>query len=403
MMRTPSRPTNAVGTLLLAALTIACKGGGSGEGNDDATGSDEVSAGTTTASTADTADGPSTVTAGSVDGTATGTTTNTTNTSVDDTSTDTGPPAACGEHYFPDDAPWYRDWSDAAVHPNSAAIVGWLEDAGWGGGDQMRIDFSIEVLEADASTPRMAFEATSDFYSPDCDFVPVPVPEGGALEGEAGYACENDGDCHLIVYDCDERRLYEMWRANIDGDTFYGGCLAVWDMDMTYPDTGRGDGCTSADAAGFPIAPLLFDADEVAAGEIDHAIRFILPNENIRHYIYTRPATHSTGPTSAPDPAPPYGVHLRLRADYPLESLPSDGARVVAQALQRHGMFLADGGQITLTARSDRFTTAKWDGLLDSYDLASIRPSDFEVIDWGPDLDWEQVECTREPLGGEPP
>lgn len=402
MMRTPSRPTNAVGTLLLAALTIACKGGGSGEGNDDATGSDEVSAGTTTASTADTADGPSTVTAGSVDGTATGTTA-TTSTSVDDTSTDTGPPAACGEHYFPDDAPWYRDWSDAAVHPNSAAIVGWLEDAGWGGGDQMRIDFSIEVLEADASTPRVAFEATSDFYSPDCDFVPVPVPEGGALEGEAGYACESDGDCHLIVYDCDERRLYEMWRANIDGDTFYGGCLAVWDMDMTYPDTGRGDGCTSADAAGFPIAPLLFDADEVAAGEIDHAIRFILPNENIRHYIYTRPATHSTGPTSAPDPAPPYGVHLRLRPDYPLESLPSDGARVVAQALQRHGMFLADGGQITLTARSDRFTTAKWDGLLDSYDLASIRPSDFEVIDWGPDLDWEQVECTREPLGGEPP
>lgn len=140
----------------------------------------------------------------------------------------------------------------------------------------------------------------------------------------------------------------------------------------------------------------------MAAGEIDHAIRFILPNANIRHLIYTRPATHSTNPTSAPEPAPPYGVHLRLRADYDLDSLPSDGARVVARAMQAHGMFLADGGQITLTARSDRFTTAKWDGLLDPYDLSSIRPNDFEVVDWGADLDWADAECTRAPLGTPP-
>ena len=62
-------------------------------------------------------------------------------------------------------------------------------------------------------------------------------------------------------------------------------------------------------------------------------------------------------------------------------------------------MFLADGGQITLTAQSDRFTAAKWDGLLDAYDLSSIRPSDFEEIDWGPDIDRSTVDCTRTPLG----
>ena len=38
--------------------------------------------------------------------------------------------------------------------------------------------------------------------------------------------------------------------------------------------------------------------------------------------------------------------------------------------MQRYGMFLADGGQITLTAQSDRFTTNKWPGLLDTRDLA---------------------------------
>jgi len=81
--------------------------------------------------------------------------------------------------------------------------------------------------------------------------------------------------------------------------------------------TGRGDQCTSADAAGFPIAPLLFTADEVAAGEIAHAIRFILPNNRVRARSMVRPATHGTNTTGDAN-APPYGVHFRLRADFRL-------------------------------------------------------------------------------------
>src|SRR5688500_6742732 len=168
-----------------------------------------------------------------------------------------------------------------------------------------------------------------------------------------------------------------MWRADIDGTTFNGGCLAVWDTKVTYSDTLRGDQCTSADAAGFPIAPLLFTADEVAAGEIKHAIRFILPNNRIRRG-YVRPATHGTDTTGGAS-APPYGVHLRLRADYPVESLPSQGAKVVARAMQKYGMYHADGGNIALTAQSDRYTTAKWDGLLEPQDLYALRVEDFAV------------------------
>ena len=148
---------------------------------------------------------------------------------------------------------------------------------------------------------------------------------GGALEGEDGYACESDGDCLLIVRH--EGVLYEMWRANIDASgAFDGGCLAVWDLGRTWPETLRGEGCTSADAAGLPIAPLTFTADEVAAGEIRHAIRFILPNARIAHRQYVRPATHATGAASAESNGMPYGVRLRLRADYDVESLPSVGA-----------------------------------------------------------------------------
>jgi serine/threonine-protein kinase len=190
-------------------------------------------------------------------------------------------------------------------------------------------------------------------------------------------------------------RLFEMWRANIEGGTFYGGCAANWDMTRVYPAEGRGEQCTSADAAGFPIAPLLFSADEVAAGEIAHAIRFILPNDRMRDGVYTRPGTHAGGP-SATGPAPVYGGRWRLKADFDVSSLPNEGARVVARALQRYGMALADGGNVALTAQSDRTTSASWDGLLGPRDLDSIQPTDFEVLDTGPNIDLT-YDCVRTP------
>jgi serine/threonine-protein kinase len=278
---------------------------------------------------------------------------------------DSGTPQT-GGHYFPPGSFFLEDVSGAPAAGYSAGMIAALDSAGgWGNGNRFQIDFSIEVLEADPSTPIMPFVPTGDHYSPDCDNSPMPVPAGGNLEGESGYACDSDGDCHLIVFAPFQERLYEMWRADIRGGTFSGGCLAVWDTSRVYPDTGRGEQCTSADAAGFPIAPLLFTADEVAAGEINHAIRFILPNERVNRHRFVRPATHGTAPAEGVDDRgalPYYGVHFRLRADYPLETL-GDAAQVVARALQRYGMYHADGEKIALTAQSDRRSTATWDGV----------------------------------------
>ena len=46
-------------------------------------------------------------------------------------------------------------------------------------------------------------------------------------------------------------------------------------------------GWTSADAAGLPILPGLVRYEEVASGEIRHAIRFILPNMLSPVIVYT--------------------------------------------------------------------------------------------------------------------
>ncbi len=300
-----------------------------------------------------------------------------------------------GKGVFEAPNPWTKEVGEMEKSADSDKIINWLSQNGGFGTGELRIDFSIEVLAANDKTEKRDFEATEDFYETDCDKVPFPVPEGGALEGEEGYACTQDGDCHLLVVHETEKKLYEMWRANIDGGTFYGGCAAVWDLTKQYPDNLRGEGCTSADAGGFPIAAMLFSADEIKQGSIDHAIRFILPNDRIRENTYVHPGTHSTSATSGGPDAPPYGVRLRLRKDFPLETLPSDGARVIAKGLQKYGMLLADGGNIALTGASDRFTETKWEDVdVDSFSLTAILPEDMEVADMGEPIEWSG-DCIR--------
>jgi serine/threonine-protein kinase len=298
--------------------------------------------------------------------------------------------------YFATPMFFNKDVSTTPKAANSDTLIAALaSEGGWGNGNVMQIDFAIDVLTADNSTPMRSFTPTSAFYSPDCDLTPMPVPSGGNVEGESGYQCTSGGDCHLIVYQKDTKNLYEMYGANISSSgTFSGGCLAVWYGTKTYSSSLRGDQCTSADAAGYPIAPLLFTADEVAAGHIDHAIRFILPNDRVQRG-FVRPATHASSTTGI-STAPYYGVHLRLRADYPIDSLPSEGAKVVARAMQKYGMYHADGGNIALTAQSDRHTTAKWSGLLGSHDLSALKVTDFEVIDGGSPIPLT-YDCVRNP------
>jgi hypothetical protein len=233
---------------------------------------------------------------------------------------------------------------------------------------------------------------------------PVPIPAGGHIEGETGFNCTSNGDCHLIVIEPKEHRIYEQWRVDFTTGKYNGGCLAIWDTSMAPPISGRGDGCTSADAGGFPIAALLFDADEVAAGHINHAIRFILPNNIITRNTFVHPATHATASTGGPS-AVPYGARLRIRGDRiaaVLAALPNAAARVVAQTMHDYGIILSDGGNIALTSEDDQRTTAKWNTVmgagLGARDLQTILPSDFEMVDGGMRHNLSTTSCMHVPL-----
>jgi serine/threonine-protein kinase len=195
----------------------------------------------------------------------------------------------------------------------------------------------------------------------------------------------------------DEKRLYEVYHGTIANSTFSVGCLALWDTSRVYDDHGRGDQCTSADAAGYPIAPLLFTAEEIAAGSINHAIRFALPNNMLRTKVYVAPSTHGTN-TTGPVTSLPYGAHMRLKTPYPGMSQLTPAAQIVARALQKYGMFHADGGNVPLMGQSDVLGQVKYAGVgFDTHALLALKATDFEVIEYATPVP-VTFNCTRTPI-----
>ncbi len=308
-------------------------------------------------------------------------------------SADGGTAAQPGVGLFPSTSTFYQDITGAAVdgdwdtkiRPAVTALGGW-------GHGKIEINFDFHVLSADAAVVPTPFTQTSSFFfQGECDTAPIPLPLGGAVESQMSYACNTAAeDCHLTVVQ--GTRLYEAWKVNVLGGTalgkpFNSGCLAVWDLTKDYwqPVAGgtvyaRGDHCGSADAGGFPISAMLFSADEVTAGEIKHAIRFIMPNDRIRSDVYVHPATHAAGSGAAN--VLPYGARLRLKAGTDISAL-KPWAQVVAKAMKKYGMFLSDGGNQALTAQADLFTTSKWGTKLTQNDLGALKFDDFEMIEGG--------------------
>jgi serine/threonine-protein kinase len=315
---------------------------------------------------------------------------------------------------------WNVDVSNATLRGNSGLMMTHLaafSSLGWGDDRNIdfQIDFSFYVLHGNASTPThpiVAFPNAIEYYSPDCEDpgFAFPVPPIGGIEGTdpPAYSCNaGSDDCHLLVVNDTTKVLYEAYStqsANASG--VHAICGLKWDLTRTYPRYGRGEHCTSADGAGFPIAPLLFNADDVwtaaqAHGDLGHAIRFILGNNRMMEHKYVHPASHGTTATSDTNPnAVPYGSRLKLKQSFNVNAFSTNEAvRAVLRTLQKYGMFLSDGGGIPLTAEADTFTTHKWgdaDVDIDSHSFFGIRPTDFDVVEAGDPMT-VTYDCERTP------
>jgi hypothetical protein len=268
---------------------------------------------------------------------------------------DLGPGASLkGYRFFPD--------SDTLIA--SIGTTGHLQPdfgADWNGGP-----FGIPYVVVGAGQPTVP---VAFGYADESDPGPYPIPSDAPIEGGPNAT----GDRHVLVFDRDALRLYEMFDAWPSGGGWTAGSGAVFDAATGAP---RPAGWTSADAAGLPILPGLVRYDEVVEqGEIRHAIRFTV--QATRH-AYVFPARHYASGNTSPT-LPPMGMRVRLKGTFDVSTFPAQ-ARVVLVAMQRYGMLVADNGSNWYVSGAP---DARWDDTQLNA-LKSVPGSAFEVVQMGP-------------------
>ena len=260
---------------------------------------------------------------------------------------------------FPTDNVWNTRIDDRDPASNSATMINTI-----GLSRGLHMDFGsyagygIPINVVGNTTP--AVKVTFD-YDDESDHVLYPVPSSPKVEGGS--------DRHILMIDKDLCRLYELFNARKVNGAWYAGSGAMWDLRS---NALRPAGWTSADAAGLPILPGLVRYDELTAGTIAHALRFTT-NRTRTSYVY--PARHEAGESSSAS-LPPMGLRVRLKSTYDTSGF-SPQARVIAVALQRYGMILADNG-------SPWYITGASDPNIDDdvmHELDVITGHDLEVVD----------------------
>jgi hypothetical protein len=202
-------------------------------------------------------------------------------------------------------------------------------------------------------------------YASESDRGPYPLGSDTKIEGGSS----SSGDRHAVIVDKSTCRLYETYATRKSGTSWYAGSGAIWSLKS---DALRPRGWTSADAAGLPILPGLLRYDEVAAGSVDHAIRFTTDKTD-RRYLW--PARHQAGSVSDPS-YPPMGARFRLKAGYSLAGLRTD-TQTVLRAMKTYGLILADNGSPWFFQGT---ADTRWQSaLLDQ--LKRVPASAFEAVD----------------------
>ncbi len=269
---------------------------------------------------------------------------------------------------FPSSSLWNTDISNAPVDANSANLIDYIganvtlhPDFGSGDYDGHSIGIPYQIVAGTQREVNVKFTA----YGDESDPGPMPVPSNALIEG---YPKPGDGDRHVLVLDKDSCWLYELFHSYPKGGAWDADSSAIWDMTI---DEQRPYTWTSADAAGLPIFAGLARYDEVAAGAINHALRFTVP---ATQQAFTPPASHWASSVTDTN-APPMGMRLRLKAGFDISTF-SPNNQVILTALQKYGMILADNGSaIFISGAPD----PRWNND-DLQNLGSITASDFDVV-----------------------
>jgi hypothetical protein len=242
--------------------------------------------------------------------------------------------------------------ADAVLHPDFGAGL-------WNGGP---IGIPINIVSG--TQPKLPISFS---YADESDPGPYPIPPNPLIEG----GMNSSGDRHLLVLDSDACRLYEAYSAypQVDG-SWHAGSGAVYDLGSNFL---RPLWWTSADAAGTPMLPGLVRYDELAAGDIRHAVEFTAPH-TFQGFVW--PARHFA--SSLTDPIyPPMGQRFRLKADLDISGF-SPQVQVLLRALKKYGMILVDNGSPWFISG---MPDERWNNDVFVNELRRVKGSDFEAVD----------------------
>ena len=274
---------------------------------------------------------------------------------------------------FPADNAWNQNIASAPVDPNSAAIINFIGandplHPDFGSGEYNGSSIGIPYIVVDSQQTPVAINFTA--YGDESDPGPMPVPANAPIEG---YPNPGSGDRHVLVVDNSTCWLYELYSSYPQTDGSWNvASAAVWDL---LADEQRPLTWTSADAAGLSIFAGLARYDEVANGEIKHALRFTLQNSRA---AFVPPASHWAA-TSTNANAAPMGMRLRLQASFDVSKF-SAANQVILKALQQYGMIMADNGSnMYISGAPDE----RWNND-DLHSLNQVTASDFEVVQMSP-------------------
>ena len=285
---------------------------------------------------------------------------------------------------FPATSAWNTDISQAPLDPNNTAITSTFDFTG----SHLHHDFSsvsggnygIPYVVVDSSTTPLVPINVID-YASESDVAQAPYPitapiEGSPTDCKDGWPDTYVSDAHVLVLDRNSCFLYETFNTHRCNGSWNASSETIWDM-QNYEQ--RPWGWTSADAAGLPIFPGLVRYDEVAAGAINHAIRFTMQHtkSDANGGYFVEPASHAAGNLSTASNV--MGMRIRLKASFDISSY-SQANQVILTAMKKYGMILADNGSnFYFQGAPD----PRWDDN-DLVNLDSIGSDNLEVVQMTP-------------------
>lgn len=283
-----------------------------------------------------------------------------------------------GSRAFSADSEWNMRVDFTPIDKNSAKIIkeiapatGLHADFGSGKWQGQEIGIPYIVVGEDEELT----DFFCDMWPSESDDGPFPIPADAPIEG--------GGDKHVIVIQFDSSKpnglgkLYEIYNARWDeANERWLGQAAVFDLQGG--DHQRPYGWTSADAAGLPIFPGLARYDDVAAavlteGTLGHALRFTL-TQALTAMEAVGAASHWADNLDGPAA---FGMHVRLRSDYKIDSEVSAETRVIINTLKQYGMILSDNGSNWYISGAP---DSRWDNVA-LRALGEIKGRDFQVVD----------------------